>query len=111
MATIFSIQPNTVSSRVYDDSLGFFAQDNFKLTPRFTLEYGLRYEWNGTPLEGENRYTLFNPASVTLTRVGTNGLAANSEYGQNNNFEPGSDLHGMFLAAARQSSAQATVTW
>jgi outer membrane receptor protein involved in Fe transport len=87
-ATIFSIQPNTVSSRVYADSLGFFAQDNFKLTPHLTLEYGLRYEWNGTPVEGDDRYTLFNPANVTLTRVGTNGLSANSEYAQNNNFEP-----------------------
>jgi len=87
-ATIFSIQPNTVSSRVYADSIGAFAQDNFKLTPRFTLEYGLRYEWNGTPVEGDDRYALFNPANVTLTRVGTNGLSANSEYGQNNNFEP-----------------------
>ncbi len=87
-ATIFSIQPNTVSSRVYADSIGAFAQDNFKLTPHFTLEYGLRYEWNGTPVEGEDRYTLFNLADITLTRVGTNGLRANSEYGQNNNFEP-----------------------
>jgi hypothetical protein len=87
-ATIFSIQPNIVSSRVYDDSLGVFAQDNFKLTPNFTLEYGLRFEWNGTPVEGANRFTLFSPANVTLTQVGTNGLAANSEYSQNNNFEP-----------------------
>jgi hypothetical protein len=87
-ATIFSIQPNTVSSRVYDDSLGFFAQDNFKLTTNLTLEYGLRYEWNGTPVEGANRFTLFNPANLTLTQVGTNGLGTNSEYGQNNNYEP-----------------------
>jgi hypothetical protein len=87
-ATVFSIQPNIVSSRVYDDSLGFFAQDNFKLTTHLTLEYGLRYEWNGTPVEGANRFTLFNPANLTLTQVGTNGLAANSEYAQNNNFEP-----------------------
>jgi hypothetical protein len=87
-ATIFSIQPNTVSSRVYDSSLGFFAQDNFKLTAHLTLEYGLRYEWNGTPVEGANRFTIFNPATLNLTQVGTNGLGVNSEYGQNNNYEP-----------------------
>jgi hypothetical protein len=87
-ATVFSIQPNIVSTRNYADSLGAFVQDNYKLTPTFTLEYGLRFEWNGTPVEGANRYAIFNPANVTLTRVGTNGLAANAEYGQNYNLEP-----------------------
>jgi hypothetical protein len=87
-ATVFSIQPNIVSSRVYADSTAFFAQDNFKLTPTFTLEYGLRFEWNGTPVEGANRFTIFNPSSVTLTQVGTNGLAANAAYKQNYNVEP-----------------------
>jgi hypothetical protein len=87
-ATVFSIQPNTVSTRNYADSVGVFLQDNYKLTPTFTLEYGLRFEWNGTPVEGANRYAIFNTTNVTLTRVGTNGLAANAEYGQNYNFEP-----------------------
>jgi len=87
-ATVFSIQPNIVSSRVYADSTAFFVQDNFKLTPTFTLEYGLRFEWNGTPVEGANRFTIFNPSTVTLTQVGTNGLAANAAYKQNYNVEP-----------------------
>ena len=87
-ATVFSIQPNIVSSRVYADSTAGFVQDNYKVAPGVTLEYGLRFEWNGTPVEGENRFTIFNPATVTLTQVGTNGLAANSAYKQNYNFEP-----------------------
>jgi outer membrane receptor protein involved in Fe transport len=87
-ATVFSVQPNIVSSRVYAGSLGAFVQDNYKVTPRLTLEAGVRYEWNGTPVEGENRFTLFNPTNVTLTQVGTNGLAKNAEYNQNNNVEP-----------------------
>ena len=87
-ATVFSIQPNIVSSRVYANSLGVFAQDNYKITHTLTLEYGLRFEWNGTPVEGENRFTIFNPANVTLTQVGTNGLARDAAYGQNYNFEP-----------------------
>jgi hypothetical protein len=48
----------------------------------------LRFEWNGTPVEGANRFTIFNPSTVTLTQVGTNGLAANSAYKQNYNYEP-----------------------
>ena len=88
MATVFSIQPNIVSSRVYADSTAGFVQDNYKITPGLTLEYGLRFEWNGTPVEGANRFTIFNPSTVTLTQVGTSGLAANSAYKQNYNFEP-----------------------
>jgi len=87
-ATVFSVQPNTVSSRVYDTAVAGFVQDNFKLNPRLTLEYGLRFEWNGTPVEGANRLVLFNPAGPSLTRVGTNGLGANAAYNQNYNVEP-----------------------
>ncbi len=87
-ATVFSIQPNIVSSRVYADSTAGFVQDNYKATPTLTLELGLRFEWNGTPVEGENRFTIFNPSTVTLTQVGTNGLAANAAYKQNYNLEP-----------------------
>jgi hypothetical protein len=90
-ATGFSVQPNIISSRIYADSVGVFAQDNFKLTPRLTLEYGLRFEWNGTPVEGNNHFVVFNPAGTggaTLTQVGTNGLGASAMYGQNYNYEP-----------------------
>jgi hypothetical protein len=87
-ATIFNVTPTNISSRVYAGSLGVFAQDNFKLTPRLTLEYGLRFEWNGTPVEGANRFIAFDPVAVTLTRLGTNGVPANGAYKQNYNFEP-----------------------
>jgi hypothetical protein len=81
-ATVFS-----VSSRVYSSSLGAFVQDNFKLTPRVTLEYGLRFEWNGSPVEGANRFIFFNPSAVTLTQAGTNGQGR-AAYAQNYNYEP-----------------------
>jgi hypothetical protein len=87
-ATVFAIQPNIVSSRIYADSTAGFVQDNYKIAHNLTLEGGLRFEWNGTPVEGANRFTIFNPATVTLTRVGTNGVAADAAYKQNYNFEP-----------------------
>jgi len=85
---VFSIQPNTIDYRIYADAAAGFVQDNYKLASGLVLEYGLRFEWNGTPLEGENRISIFNPATVTLTQAGTNGIAANGAYKQNYNLEP-----------------------
>ena len=86
-ATVFSVQPTTVSSRIYANALAGFVQDNYKVRQNLNLELGVRYEWNGTPVEGANRLSVFNPAALTLTRVGTNGLSRTT-YDQNNNIEP-----------------------
>jgi hypothetical protein len=85
---VFSIQPNVIDYRIYADAAGGFLQDNYKLAPGLTVEAGVRFEWNGTPLEGENRIAIFNPANITLTQAGTNGIAANGAYKQNYNLEP-----------------------
>jgi hypothetical protein len=85
-ATGFSIQPTTISSRLFVNAVGLFVQDNFKLTRNVTLEYGLRFEWNGTPTEGANRFVIFDPGSVSLIQTGTNGVG--SVYKQNYNVEP-----------------------
>jgi len=90
-ATGFSVQPNIIDYRIYADAVGGFVQDNYKMTPNLTIEAGVRFEWNGTPLEGENRISIFNPTGSggpTLTQAGTNGLAANAAYKQNYNLEP-----------------------
>ncbi len=84
----FSIQPNTIDYRVYADAADGFVQDNYRMKPGLTLEAGLRFEWNGTPVEGENRLAIFNPANITLTQAGTNGIPADGAYKQNYNVEP-----------------------
>lgn len=86
LATGFSIQPTNLTSRLFINAIGAFVQDNFKLTPRLTLEYGLRFEWNGTPTEGANRFVIFDPGSVSLIQTGTHGVG--SIYKQNYNVEP-----------------------
>ncbi len=42
--TIFEISPNT-QTKTGTHSLGFYAQDSWKVTKRFTLDYGLRYDF------------------------------------------------------------------
>ena len=86
-ATTFSITPSVTSNRLYVNAVGAFVQDAWKLTPNFTAELGFRFEWNGSPVEGKNRFTVFDVASVSLIPVGTNGYG-NSPYKQNYNYEP-----------------------
>jgi hypothetical protein len=66
--------------------VGAFVQDSYKLTPYFTIDAGLRYEWNGTPVEADNRFVNFIQATDQLVRVGS-GIG--QVYGQSAlNFEP-----------------------
>ncbi|MBV9085449.1 MAG: TonB-dependent receptor [Acidobacteriaceae bacterium] len=50
--------------RLNDKLLGFYAQDSFKVTPRLTLNYGLRYEYDMQP-QGIKR-DLTNPIEAPL---------------------------------------------
>ena len=86
VATGYAVTPNTISSRAYINAMGYFVQDNFKLTPTVTLEFGFRFEWNGTPTEGQNRLVNFFPGSLSLIRTRTNGTGG--VYKQNYNYEP-----------------------
>jgi hypothetical protein len=72
--------------------LSFYAQDNYKVTSRLTLNLGVRYEnflgwpWN----EVENRMYNFVPSLSTtqLIQVGTRGVPRSGVSGNNLNFMP-----------------------
>ena len=56
--------------------LSFFAQDSWQVTPRLTLNYGLRWDYDPPPSEGTGHplYTATNldsPANVALAPAGT----------------------------------------
>src|SRR5579863_7860058 len=72
--------------------LAFYAQDNYKVTSRLTLNLGVRYEnflgWPWT--EVQNRMYYFVPSLSTseLFQVGTNEVPRSGASGNNANFMP-----------------------
>jgi len=51
---------------------GFYAQDDFKVTPRLTVNIGARYDIMPYPSEMHNRLSNFDPATGTILLAGVN---------------------------------------
>jgi outer membrane receptor protein involved in Fe transport len=74
-----------VANRINENALDFFTQDTWKLKPYLTVELGLRYAWNMTPSEAQNRFVNFVPGGINGSML----VPAAQPYGQNNkNFQP-----------------------
>jgi hypothetical protein len=85
-ANAFTVTLGDTSNSVAQGAIGFFTQDSFKWRPNFTIELGLRYDWNMTPSERYNRFVIFDPATSSLARVGS---GIDEIYHQNNkNIQP-----------------------
>lgn len=69
-------------------SYNFFLNDSFRVSPRLTLTAGLRYEYNSPPVDAQDRANVFDLATRTLVRVGTNGVPRGGVDADKNNFAP-----------------------
>ncbi|HEX8424402.1 MAG TPA: TonB-dependent receptor, partial [Pyrinomonadaceae bacterium] len=70
------------------ESYAVYANDSYRITPRLTISAGLRYEYNSPPVDAEDRANLYDPATRTLSRVGTNGIPRSGYTPDRNNFAP-----------------------
>ena len=70
-ANSFSVTLGSQSSSIAESAINVFLQDNYRVHPNLTLELGLRYDWNMTPTERYDRFIVFDPATASLIRVGT----------------------------------------
>jgi hypothetical protein len=85
-----SSQANTQNDRAH--WYGGFVQDDWRLTPRVTLNLGLRYGYAGPPHEVNNNLSTFNPnvtgSTPAIEQVGP-GLPLSRMYnGDYRNFDP-----------------------
>ncbi len=67
---------------------GYYAQDDYHITRRLTLNLGLRYELDTYPVEDENRQSNFDVSSGSLLRAGEQGLPRSLQRTDFNNWAP-----------------------
>ncbi|MBV9265472.1 MAG: TonB-dependent receptor [Acidobacteriaceae bacterium] len=99
-----SVNPGDPTVRSYTPSTGFYAQDEWKVTSKLTLSYGLRYELLFPEKERLDKIASFDPATGlvpvaggqllnvnskgSLIQVGTSTLGSSMWKLQNNNLAP-----------------------
>jgi hypothetical protein len=69
-------------------SYNFFAHDTFRLSPRATLNFGVRYEYNTPAVDKYDRANVYDPLTGTLVAVGKNGFPRGAYNSDRNNIAP-----------------------
>ena len=76
----------TVGTRSWEN--GFFAQDDWRMTPRLTLNLGIRWDVYTQPVEVDDRQANFDIATGALVVAGSNGASRGLVPTDYHNFGP-----------------------
>lgn len=74
--------------QIRTESYNFFINDSYRVTPRLTINGGLRYEYNSPPVDAQDRANLYDVATRSLVKVGTSGVPRSGFEADKNNFAP-----------------------
>ena len=69
----YTVQITPFSPHLSYTDMGFYLQDDWKLTPSLTANIGLRWEYFGRPVERDNRIASFDLATGQQVFPGQNG--------------------------------------
>jgi hypothetical protein len=83
----FNVTLGDIDSDLVQQAFGVFLQDNFKVRSNLSLELGIRYDVNVSPVEADDRFVYFDPGTVSLYRVGSGG-PRDKIYENKGNFQP-----------------------
>jgi hypothetical protein len=72
----------------YENNHAFYLQDNWRLTPKLTFNYGLRWDYFGVIGEKNNLFSFLNVATGGLEQVGVKGGPGELYPKDLNNFGP-----------------------
>ena len=65
----------------HDRAIAVYAQDNWKMTRRLTLDMGLRYDLQNPPMEDRNRISSFSPTTPNPSAGDLPGAVLYQGYG------------------------------
>jgi len=72
--TFDSVDTGNTQRTTRNNGFSFFAQDDYRLAPKFTLNAGLRWEYFGPLSEANNLLSNYYPSTQQLEPVGSSGL-------------------------------------